>query len=58
MLPAATVTCEKMHVVVVGPRGKLERTFNHANLEMIMVTDKKLRVDSWFANRKVCAGFR
>jgi len=54
-----TVTCKARHVTVTGPRGKLERSFKHMQLEMQMVADgKKLRVDSWFANRKELAVVR
>merc|ERR1719454_589257 len=53
-----TVTVDQRHIVVTGPRGKLERTFRHANLEIKMVTPTKMRVDSWFANRKELAVVR
>ena len=32
-----TVTCKARHVTVTGPRGKLERSFKHVQLDMRMV---------------------
>jgi len=57
-LKGTTVTVNERHVKVVGPRGTLERTFRHANLEIKMVKENKMRVDSWFANRKELAVVR
>merc|ERR1711935_1274372 len=53
-----TLTVNERHIVVKGPRGTLERTFKHLNLELQMVSEKKLRVDAWFANRKELAVVR
>merc|ERR1712100_911946 len=51
-----TVTCKARHVTVTGPRGKLERSFKHVQLDMRMVSPQKLRVDLWFGTRKQVAG--
>jgi large subunit ribosomal protein L9e len=58
VVEGTTCTVNERHVVVTGPGhdgkgAKLERTFRHLKLEMRMVSPKKLRVDAWFANRKV-----
>ena len=53
-----TVTCKARHVTVTGPRGKLERSFKHVQLDMRMVSDQKLRVDLWFGTRKQVATIR
>merc|ERR1712166_893567 len=57
-LKGTTVVVNERHIVVTGPRGKLERTFRHANLEIKMVKANKMRVDAWFANRKELAVVR
>merc|ERR1711990_392170 len=43
---------------VTGPRGKLERSFKHVQLDMRMVSPQKLRVDLWFGTRKQVATIR
>ena len=43
---------------MTGPRGKLERSFKHVQLDMRMVSDQKLRVDLWFGTRKQVATIR
>ncbi len=48
-----TVELKSRAIRVKGPRGTLEREFKHLKLELALV-GKKLRVDSWFAKRKVC----
>ena len=48
-----TIEVKSRSVTVKGPRGTLHREFKHLNLEMAMVTKNKLRVDAWFAKRKV-----
>ena len=53
-----TVTCKARHVTVTGPRGKLERSFKHVQLDMRMVSPQKLRVDLWFGTRKQVATIR
>merc|ERR1711871_486811 len=53
-----TVTCKARHVTVTGPRGKLERSFKHVQLDTRMVSDQKLRVDLWFGTRKQVATIR
>lgn len=40
---------------VKGKRGELTRNFRHVQLEITKVDDTKLRIDAWFANRKVCS---
>ena len=42
-------------VTVKGPRGSLVRSFRHLNLELTLLSKKKLRVDVWFAKRKQLA---
>ena len=53
-----TVMCKARHVTVTGPRGKLERSFKHVQLDMRMVSPQKLRVDLWFGTRKQVATIR
>ena len=42
-------------ITVKGPRGKLQRKFKHLNLELTLLSKKKLKVDVWFATRKELA---
>ena len=42
-------------MTVKGPRGSLVRSFRHLNLELTLLSKKKLRVDVWFAKRKQLA---
>ena len=42
-------------MTVKGPRGTLVRSFRHLNLELTLLSKKKLRVDVWFAKRKQLA---
>jgi len=60
-LPLVELILNRRHVTVKGKRGTLERNFKHAQLELVYEeikeegkpTKKQLRVDSWFANKKV-----
>jgi ribosomal protein L6P/L9E len=53
-LPSAVeVTLNRRTVTVKGKRGELVRNFRHVQLEITKVDDTKLRIDAWFANRKV-----
>ena len=45
-------------ITVTGPRGSLHRNFNHLNLELTLLNNKKIRVDVWFALRKQLACLR
>jgi len=48
-------------VSVSGPRGKLERSFKHLQVDMYIQEEedkKKLRVDVWFGKRKAIAAIR
>lgn len=52
------VTVKSRTVTVTGPRGTLVRTFKHVNLDMMMVSENKLRIDLWFGTRKQTATIR
>lgn len=45
-------------VSVTGPRGTLERSFKHVNLDLVVVNPRTLRVDLWFGTRKQTASDR
>ena len=38
-----------------GKRGTLHKSFKHMSIEMTKISNKKLRIDIWFANRKQAA---
>jgi large subunit ribosomal protein L9e len=56
-----TVTAKAREITVVGPRGKLHRSFKHLAVD-IQLTEvdggKVLKVDLWFGNREVIAAVR
>ena len=52
---AVTIKLRGREVTVKGPRGSLVRSFRHLNLELTLLSKKKLRVDVWFAKRKQLA---
>lgn len=52
------VSVKNSVVTVVGPRGKLSRSFAHAKLQIEMVNKKRLRVQKWFGNRRQLAVVR
>merc|ERR1711879_43186 len=49
------LTVKSREITVEGPRGKLLRKFKHLNLDLTLLSKKKLRVDVWFASRKELA---
>eukprot|EP00178_Gracilaria_changii_P009954 TRINITY_DN2896_c0_g1_i5.p2 TRINITY_DN2896_c0_g1~~TRINITY_DN2896_c0_g1_i5.p2 ORF type:complete len:198 (+),score=40.42 TRINITY_DN2896_c0_g1_i5:29-595(+) len=53
-----TLTLDRRTVTVKGPRGELKRSFRHLQLELTMVSETRLRIDSWFAKRKDLACIR
>ncbi|PFX16354.1 60S ribosomal protein L9-like [Stylophora pistillata] len=50
-----TIKLRGREVTVKGPRGTLVRSFRHLNLELTLLSKRKLRVDVWFAKRKQLA---
>jgi len=53
-----SVTVNRRHVTVVGPRGRLVRAFKHLQMEMTMLGKKQLRVRKFFGVRKEIAAVR
>ena len=53
-----TVTANNRKVTVKGPRGSLERRFNHLTLEIRMVNPRTLKVQKWFGTKKELAAVR
>lgn len=51
------VTAAHRVVTVTGPRGTLTRHFRHLNVD-IQVEGNTVKVDSWFAGRKLAAAVR
>jgi len=52
-----TVTSRARHVVVKGPRGTLERSFRHLQVD-IRVFKKNVQVEVWWGDRKHTAAVR
>mmetsp|Transcript_27633 Transcript_27633/g.55247 ORF Transcript_27633/g.55247 Transcript_27633/m.55247 type:complete len:187 (-) Transcript_27633:64-624(-) len=52
-----TVEVGRRVVKVTGPRGELERSFRHINVDMCL-EGSRLRVDMWFGNKKQLATIR
>ena len=61
-LPAdVDVSVRSRIVTVKGPRGTLERSFKHIQIDMYIKEEegqKKMRVDVWFGKRKATAAIR
>ncbi|EGD79280.1 ribosomal protein L9 [Salpingoeca rosetta] len=53
-----TVTIKNRVATVTGKRGTLKRAFKHLQLEVTRVSDEKIRVDAWLADRKALACVR
>ena len=59
VLIAVTITIKSRNVTVKGPRGTLQRSFKHIDLDIQFVNDnKQLKVDLWFGSRKTIAAIR
>merc|ERR1712198_219909 len=52
------VSVKARKVTVKGPRGSLSRSFKHLNVEIRMLSKKKLQVVKWFGSRKELACVR
>ena len=53
-----TLSVKSRMVTVKGKRGTLRKSFKHMSIEMTKVSEKKLRIDMWFTNRKQAAYMR
>ena len=52
-VPEDCVATVKARVVtLVGPRGTLTKSFKHQSLDIVKVSDRKIRVDCWFGGKK------
>ena len=47
-----TITIKARIVTAVGPRGTLTKSFKHQALDIVKVSDTKIRVDCWFGAKK------
>ncbi len=50
-----TLSVKSRVVTVKGKRGTLRKSFKHMSIEMTKLSEKKLRIDMWFTNRKQAA---
>merc|ERR1712188_351777 len=48
-----TVKLVGRKISVTGPRGTLNKSFEHLNLELTRVGKNTIRVDCWFASRNI-----
>jgi len=53
-----TAECKAREVTITGPRGSLTRSFKHRQLDIVKVSNKRIRVDLWSGQKKELACVR